>query len=360
MPTCGSVVSLYTAPRHRSIPCSTGKLPAEVIAWVPKPSRASAVPEFLELMSPSIPPITSLIGASPTRARASASPPDLLVVTGKGGVGKTTISAALGLHLSARGARVLIVEMDPRENVHRLLGLPPSGGDPLEANPRLSFQNLRPRAVVDSIVREQVRVGWIADRVLASPIYDHFVGGCPGLEELAILGHALRSLQPPAKSRALPFDHVVLDAPATGHGLALLAAPRLVAEVIQKGPFGRLATDLALFVGDPLRCGVVAVTTAEAMPVQETLELIEALRLAHGRDPELVVANGFYPPVPDRPPKDEIDRLWFDRRAVNERSLATLRSSLPEGIVTLPWVAADGGTQLAQSLALRIGEEWVR
>jgi anion-transporting ArsA/GET3 family ATPase len=248
--------------------------------------------------------------------------------------------------------------MDPRENVHRLLGLPPSGGDRLEASSELSFQNLRPRSVVDAIVREQVRIGWIANRVLSSPIYDHFVGGCPGLEELAILGHALRSLQPSSKSPDLAFDHVVLDAPATGHGLALLAAPRLVSEVIQKGPFGRLATELALFVKDPRRCGVVAVTTAEAMPVQETLELIEALRLDHGREPELVVANGFYPPFPDATPVDDVDRKWFDRRAINDRSLEALRGAGLGSIVTLPWVAVSNEAQLAQALARRLDEEW--
>ncbi|MBZ0111684.1 MAG: ArsA family ATPase [Thermoanaerobaculia bacterium] len=324
-------------------------------------------------MSPSVPLPPAPPDARPASTYRPTNPPELLVVTGKGGVGKTTVSAALGLHLSARGARVLIVEMDPRENVHRLLGLPPSGGDQLEATPALSFQNLRPRAVVDTIVQEQVRVGWIADRVLASPVYDHFVGGCPGLEELAILGHALRSLQPTGKSRSgksrsgksksaessvLPFDHVVLDAPATGHGLALLAAPRLVAEVIQKGPFGRLASELAVFVDDPGRCGVVAVTTAEAMPAQETLELIEALRRDHRRDPELVVVNGFYPPFPDRAPVDAIDRQWLDRRTVNERSLETLHTSAVERIVTLPWVAADNGVQLARALAHRLDEEW--
>jgi anion-transporting ArsA/GET3 family ATPase len=119
----------------------------------------------------------------------------LLVVTGKGGVGKTVVSAILGRALAAAGRRTLVVEVDPRENLHQMMGLPPSGGDIVAAGPRLWVQNLKPRQVLDQIVREQLRLELLTRRVLDSPVYQHFATGAPGLKEMAILGHALRLLR---------------------------------------------------------------------------------------------------------------------------------------------------------------------
>src|ERR1700680_1719383 len=116
----------------------------------------------------------------------------LVVVTGKGGVGKTALACALGSSLAAAGKRTLVLEVDPRDNVHQMFGIPPSGGQVVPAAPRLWAQNLKPSEVLDAIVRERLRMRVLARRVLASPIYEHFSAGAPGLKELAILGHALR------------------------------------------------------------------------------------------------------------------------------------------------------------------------
>ncbi len=255
----------------------------------------------------------------------------LLVVTGKGGVGKTAVAASLGRLLAAAGRRVLVLEVDPRENVHQMLGVAPSGGAIVAAGPRLWVQNLKPGQVLDEIVRERLKVEMLARRVLASPIYEQFSAGAPGLKELAILGHALRLLRRagPAdavnggfgKEAAPALDLVVLDAPATGHGVRLLMAPRLVSEVIGSGPFGALAGELAGFVADPARCGIVVVTQAEEMPVEEALELRQALADQLGRQPELLVVNGLFPPLPpglDGPapaePPDALDALLPPQR----------------------------------------------
>ncbi len=251
--------------------------------------------------------------------------PQLVVVTGKGGVGKTTVAALVGSVLARAGRRVLVLEVDPRESLHLAFAAAPSGGAAVPAEPRLAFQNLQPRSVLDALVRERLRVGMLVTRTLRSPIYKHFVEGAPGLRELAILGHALRVL------RAGKAETVVLDAPATGHGLALLRAPTLVAEVIRKGPIGALAGELATFVADADACRVAVVTRPEELPLQESLELIAELR-ALGLAPAFLVANGVVPVFTAADARrasrgaDPIDVLWRERRALCERVLARLDS----------------------------------
>lgn len=294
----------------------------------------------------------------------------LLVVTGKGGVGKTAVSAALGRLLAAAGRRALVLEVDPRENVHRMLGVAPSGGEVVRALPRLWVQNLKPGQVLDAVVRERLKIELVARRVLASPIYQQFSASAPGLSELAVLGHALRLLRR-LDEEAPALDVVVLDAPATGHGVRLLAAPRLVSEVIRGGPFGALAGELAAFVADPARCGIVVVTQAEEMPVEEALELRQALVAEVRRDPELLVVNGLFPPLGGlEAALDEgsaageaaLDaaalRLWRERRRIHERELARLAAWWEGPRVLLPELALPSGPELAAALEGLLAAGW--
>lgn len=276
----------------------------------------------------------------------------LVVVTGKGGVGKTTVSATLGRALAAAGRRTLIVEVDPRENLHQMMGTPPSGGDILEAEPRLWVQNLKPRQVLDQVVRDQLKLELIARRVLDSPIYQQFATGAPGLKELAILGHAYRLLHGMGGVGAPEVETVILDAPATGHGVALLSAPALVTDVITNGPFSRMAGDLATLIADAERCGIVVVTQAEEMPVEEALELRTALRDRVRREPELLVVNGLYPPAPPAStgPENELVSLWRRRRKLNDRELARLKESWPGPRIELPQLPLDRGLALLRTL----------
>jgi len=280
-----------------------------------------------------------------------------LVVTGKGGVGKTAVSATLGRALAAAGRRVLVVEVDPRENVHQMLGVPPSGGAIVQAELRLWVQNLKPRQVLDEVVREQLKLELLARRVLDSPIYQQFAVGAPGLKELAILGHALRLLRGKGGRGTPDLDLVILDAPATGHGVTLLAAPMLVSEVITNGPFAAMAGELAALIADAERCGIVVVTQAEEMPVEEALELRSALRERVRRDAEALVVNGLYPPAPPLGGKDnELVSLWRRRRELNERELARLRASWQGPRVELPQLPLDRGPALLAALGRCLAE----
>lgn len=286
----------------------------------------------------------------------SLSTRQLIVVTGKGGVGKTSVAALLGSALAAAGKRTLVAEVDPRENLHRMLGVPPSGGEILRAGGKLWVQNLSPQRVIDDLVREQLKFDLISRRVLDSPIYQHFTAGAPGLKEMAVLGHASRVLRGEAGKGAPAIDTVILDAPATGHGVALLAAPLLVSEAIRSGPIHRLSAQVAELIADPVRSGIVAVTLAEEMPVQEVLELAETLRTRVGREPELLVTNGLFPPVPPGereeadPAADPAGHLWRHRRASQERELARLAELWPGARIDLPQLPLGGGPELVAAL----------
>ena len=281
---------------------------------------------------------------------------ELVVVTGKGGVGKTAISTAVAGRLAAAGRRTLILEIDPRESVHQMLDVPPSGGEVVEVGRCLYLQHLRPRDVLNQIVRERVRIEFLVQRVLRSPVYHHFSEGAPGLKEMAVLGHALILVQ--GKVPGAPeIDVVVLDAPATGHGVSLLLAPLLVSDVIRQGPIAAMTAEVADLVADAERCGVIVVTLAEEMPVSESLELIGALQQKLGRRPEFVVANALYPPVPReqrRDSRDPLGSLWVDRRRLNDQELQRLRANWLGLIGEMPLLPLDRGPVLAEALAERL------
>jgi anion-transporting ArsA/GET3 family ATPase len=271
----------------------------------------------------------------------------LLVVTGKGGVGKSTVTAALGVHLANRGRKVLLIEVDPRENLHQLLDTPPSGGEIIEAASNLWLQHLEPRRLLDDLVREKLKVGALVRKILASPVHLHFTEGAPGLKQTAVFGRALRMVEGHGPKNLRRPDVVILDAPASGHGIAWMSAPQLVSEVISSGPIGGMATEIAGFLADRDRFGSIVVTTAEEMPVHEALELIEAMERRLERRPELVVVNAIYPPTP--PPgrrDDEPTRLWIRRRQVNETELARIAAGWEGPTVELPLVPIDAGPAL--------------
>jgi anion-transporting ArsA/GET3 family ATPase len=272
----------------------------------------------------------------------------LVVVTGKGGVGKTTLAAVLGRLLAARGRKVLLLEVDPRESLHQALGTDPSGGEILEAGPGLWTQNLQPAAVIEELVRDKVPIAYIARKITASTAFHHFVDGAPGLKETALLGHAYRVLRAGHKPRV---DTVIIDAPATGHGATMLAAPGLLAQASEGGHLGEMAAELAAFLADPVRCGVVLATLAEEMPVQETLELVELLRVRLGLRPDLVVANGLYPPVVGQVPPGPGLELWRARRSMNEAELSRLAAGWDGPLAQLPLLPLDRGPALVAALA---------
>jgi hypothetical protein len=205
---------------------------------------------------------------------------------------------------------------------------------------------------MDALVRDRLKIAALARAVTASPVFRHFVDGAPGMKELAVLGHSLRLVRHEVRPHA---DVVIVDAPATGHGVQLLAAPALVTEAIGGGPLGRLAGQVAEFVGDPARTAVVVTALAEEMPVQEALELLAMLRDRLGRVPDFVAVNALYPPFPATAPGSGSGaqgaiapaiELWRQRRAMNERELARLTAAWRGPRAEIPLMTAPPGPAL--------------
>ena len=245
----------------------------------------------------------------------------------------------------------MVLEADPRESLHQLLDTAPSGGEIVRAAPRLCIQNLQPRSVLEELVHERVRIAALARRIVASHVFENFAAGAPGLKELAVLVHARRLV----RGRRRRWDVVILDAPATGHGVSLLAAPQLVTDVISRGPVGEMARELAALIANPERCAVVIVTLAEEMAVQEAIELIALLQQRVARRPDLVAVNALYPPFPDPPPPAPGGaaagvRLWAARRAANERELERLAAAWTGRRVELPLLPIAPGPPLVAAL----------
>jgi anion-transporting ArsA/GET3 family ATPase len=217
----------------------------------------------------------------------------LVVLTGKGGVGKSTVGAALALAARDRGKRVLLVEVAAPLEAARRLGAPASRGREAEPLPGLFTLNLDPQDVMDEYVRHVVKLDLVARRILASPIYARFFAAAPGLKELMVLGKIM-VLEDARKrlSREPLYDLVVVDAPATGHGLAYLKVPLAASRAVPVGPIGHNARRILSLLRDPKRTALVVVAAPEEMAYVEAVELARAAEDEVGMKPRALVLNG--------------------------------------------------------------------
>jgi anion-transporting ArsA/GET3 family ATPase len=204
----------------------------------------------------------------------------LLIVAGKGGVGKTTIACALGLIAAQRGKRVLLAEVDGAGRAARLLGVDaPEVGKSREVRPLLSVMEVVGSAALAEYLEIIVPVKRVLQAVFASRIYQYFVAAAPGLKELMTIGKIWYEAERTDESsgRRL-WDLVILDAPATGHSLQYLRMPHAALEAFGSGLVGRESKRVVELLTDPHQTAVNLVTTAEEMPVNETIEMYRQVR----------------------------------------------------------------------------------
>jgi anion-transporting ArsA/GET3 family ATPase len=221
----------------------------------------------------------------------------LLVLTGKGGVGKTTVSAALGLIAADRGLRTIVVEMGEQRRLAELFGaVPAEAGAETELRENLWSVSIDPdRALLEWL---QSLGGRVSGRVLASSgTFQYFAAAAPGAKELVsmVTIWKLTEGRRGRGRRTGGFDLVILDAQATGHALGMLHSPQTFGAIARVGPIASQTRQVGELLADPARSAYIAVALPTEMAVTEALELQNGLRLQIERSLDAVVVNGTLP-----------------------------------------------------------------
>ncbi len=206
----------------------------------------------------------------------SGQAPRVVLVTGKGGVGKTVVSASLALHYASIGLRTVLVETAGATNVSALFGRTGSGYALTELRPRLSTLSLTPEAAIEDYVVQQIRFKRLYTMVFKNRVMGPFIDAVPGLHDAVQLGKVF-DLSRERRAGGHAWDRVVVDAPATGHGLTMLGSARSMMELTRAGPLHEGVKQVQDVIGDPRHTAVLLVSLAEGLPVNETIELWERL-----------------------------------------------------------------------------------
>ena len=227
----------------------------------------------------------------------------LLFVTGKGGVGKTSVASAIGLLAASRGQRTLVCEVDDKGNLADFLGVGPLRFEPTEVKPRLFAMSMDTEESLKEYMRLNLKIPLLAKVGPLARTFDFVANAAPGVNELLTVGKFAYEV------RERHYDLVVVDASATGHVVGQLAAPVAINDLVKVG-LVRSQTDWMIdLLTDADTTGVVVVTAPEEMPVLETLELIERLRDETEIDVASVVVNRVLPELFGRSEEEIFDRL---------------------------------------------------
>jgi anion-transporting ATPase len=217
----------------------------------------------------------------------------LVVVSGKGGTGKSTLSAALALGASRQGKKTLVCEVVARERVSELFGRPPSGTKIRELLPNLYSVHVRPREAMREYALMTIKYETLYKLAFENAAARYFLAAAPSLSEIVMLGkvwwHAVQEMDR-GKNR---WDLVILDAPATGHGITFLTVPSVFLSLVNEGPLARDMRDMQSLLADPQRCSVCIATLPEEMPANEAIELDRTLR-QHGFPAGPLFLNGCF------------------------------------------------------------------
>jgi anion-transporting ArsA/GET3 family ATPase len=221
----------------------------------------------------------------------------LVVVTGKGGVGKSTISFAMGLAAAARGKRTIVCEVASQENASRVFNRAEVGFNEVEMAENLWSISIDPDEAMREYVLLQLKVKAARDMLFRSKLFNYLTAATPGLRELVTIGKIWELAQGDDRKikKGRQYDTVIVDAPATGHGIGFLQTPRTFAAIARVGPIHSQAQALDAFITDHSQTGVAIVSLPEEMPVNESASLENALTGDVGVAVDQVYLNGLYP-----------------------------------------------------------------
>jgi anion-transporting ArsA/GET3 family ATPase len=304
----------------------------------------------------------------------------LLFVTGKGGVGKTSVASALGHLAAAQGRRTLVCEVDSKGDLADFFGVGPLTFDPTEVRPGLFAMAMDTEASLKEYLRLQLKLPMLAKVGPLARTFDFIANAAPGVKEILTVGKLTWEV------RERHYDLVVVDASATGHVVGQLASPVAINDLVKVGLVRNQTDWMIEILTDPDQTAVVVVTSPEEMPVSETLELVG--RLGEETDIEVasVVVNRVLPELFARSDEEIFDRvrepdamaaladrvgggveqvmegaeLAVSLRRSRVRHLTRLREGLPTGIpvLNLPYLfTRSHGVRATAKIAESLGEE---
>jgi anion-transporting ArsA/GET3 family ATPase len=231
----------------------------------------------------------------------------LVFVTGKGGVGKSTVALALGVAAARQGKKAIVCEVSSQEHTSRVLHRAEVGFHEVEIEENLWAMSIDPDESMKEYVLLQLKVKAMRDMLFRSKIFTYLAAATPGLKELVTIGKIWELAQPDRKVKeGQSFDLVVVDAPATGHGIGFLQTPRTFARIARVGPIKAQAETLDTFICNHRKTGVAIVALPEEMPVNESALLEGELSEEIGVSVDRVYMNGLYP---ERFSEPEAERL---------------------------------------------------
>jgi anion-transporting ArsA/GET3 family ATPase len=301
--------------------------------------------------------------------------PKILIVSGKGGVGKTTVSAALALAAARRGRKVCVAEVDRKGTLARLFGGGDPGYDPVELTSGVWGVGIRPEDALREYLDVQYHIKRISKVFTSTHFVDYVTTAAPGLKDILVLGKVWL-LENDRSGPPHNFDTIIVDAPAAGHMLTFLSAPIGLSDAVRTGPIRRQSDWLIEMLQDPGRTRVHLVTLPEEIPVSETVETATALRERVGVTAGALFANGIYSELFTRAElkavhdliesndvtalfdaaesvglrldEEDVDALLRyaqflnSRRIIQGRHLRSLRKAIEEPVVELPFLFSAG------------------
>ncbi len=218
----------------------------------------------------------------------------LWIVSGKGGVGKSTISAALALRSARAGRRTLVCEVNTQERISRFLERPAAGPNVTLLEQNLWAVDVRPQEAMREYALMTLRFETIYKTVFENRLVRYFLRFIPSLQELVMLGKILYHLQEKLPDGRDRYETIVLDAPATGHAITFLNVPQVLLRTVPPGPLAREALKMRDLLVDPSITAAVLVAMPEELPVNEALELHAALKDKVNIRTHAAVLNGVF------------------------------------------------------------------
>lgn len=297
-----------------------------------------------------------------------------LIVTGKGGVGKTTVCAAEALALAAKGKRVLVCMCNAKERMSAMFGSDLIGSAVKSVAPNVWAVNMDPEIALREYGEMALRSKTLFKLLFDNKYVRTFFRAVPGMSEWTMLGKAWWHTTETRPDGSWLYDVVILDAPATGHGLDMLRVPKIIVEIVPPGLLRRDAERAWTMFQDPQQSAVVLVTLPEEMPTSETIELSKALRDELNLPIGKIVVNCVLPPLFSKAERATIEgtppptgdslgdatlaaaRSRASRERVQAESLSRLSQELPISPSFLPQLFEDAAQPAAiKELSKRLG-----